>query len=94
VGGYAWSKYGFVFEDNYDCQKFYNKLAEVNRKIAHLISDKDMYEIIARSKKTKYEIYDFIQYYQKKYGAKNLKDLIIKHKLSWDGIFSEIKLFF
>jgi hypothetical protein len=53
-----------------------------------------MYEIIARSKKTKYEIYDFIQYYQKKYGAKNLKDLIIKHKLSWDGIFSEIKLFF
>jgi hypothetical protein len=86
VGGYAWAKYGFVFDSETSCQDFYDDLASANQK-TQLISEQDMAKILERAHNDNYEVYDFLQEYKDKYGIKKLKHLITDNKISWYGKF-------
>jgi hypothetical protein len=86
VGGYAWSKYGFVFDNENSCRDFYDDLARAN-KSTQLLSEKDINKILVRARDTNYEVYDFIQEYRDKYDIDKLKHLITDNRIGWYGKF-------
>jgi hypothetical protein len=75
-----------VFDSESSCQEFYDDLATANQK-TQLISEQDMAKILERAHNDNYEVYDFLQEYQDKYGIEKLKHLITDNKISWYGKF-------